>query len=108
MLELARTGAKDLTRRFDVTALRIGPGAIVGLPGEVLVEYAGWIERDSPFTPTIVPAYTNGMVGYVATASAIARGGYEVDSSFDYYGGLPLRPQVEPVLLSGVAEVLAS
>lgn len=107
MVELARAGAKDLTRRFDVTALRIGPAAIVGLPGEVLVEYAGWIERDSPFTPTIVPAYTNGMVGYVATASAIARGGYEVDSSFDYYGGLPLRPQVEPVLLSGVAEVLA-
>lgn len=107
MLELARAGAQDLTRRFDVTALRIGPGAIVGLPGEVLVEYAGWIERDSPFTPTIVPAYTNGMVGYVATASAIARGGYEVDTSFDYYGGLPLRPQVEPVVLSGVAEVLA-
>ncbi|MGD9495267.1 MAG: neutral/alkaline non-lysosomal ceramidase N-terminal domain-containing protein [Armatimonadota bacterium] len=108
MLELARAGAKDLTRRFDVTALRIGPAAIVGLPGEVLVEYATWIERDSPFSPTIVPAYTNGMVGYVATASAIARGGYEVDSSFDYYGGLPLRPQVEPVLLAGVAQVLAA
>lgn len=106
MLELARAQAKDLTRRFDVTAFRIGPGAIVGLPGEVLVEYAGWIERDSPFTPTIVAAYTNGMVGYVATASAIVRGGYEVDTSFDYYGGLPLRPEVEPVVLAGVAEVL--
>ena len=106
MLEPAERGATDLTRRFDVTALRIGPAAIVGLPGEVLVEYALWIDRDSPFTPTIVPAYTNGMVGYVATASAIARGGYEVDSSFEYYGGLPLRPQVEPLILSGVAEVL--
>lgn len=108
MLKLAERGAKNLTRRFDVTALRIGPGVIVGLPGEVLVEYALWIERDSPFTPTIVPAYTNGMVGYVATASAIARGGYEVDTSFDYYGGLPLKPQVEPVVLAGVAEVLES
>lgn len=107
-LGLARAGAGGLTRPLNVTALRVGPAVIVGLPGEVLVEYAHWIERDSPFARTIVPAYTNGMVGYVATASAIARGGYEVHSSFDYYGGLPLRGEVEPLILSGVAEMLTS
>ncbi|MBD3293445.1 MAG: hypothetical protein GF393_11010 [Armatimonadia bacterium] len=106
-LELAREDASGLTRPLKATALRIGPGAIVGLPGEVLVEYALWIDRDSPFEHTIVPAYTNGMVGYVATASAIARGGYEVHGSFDYYGGLPLRAETEPLVLGGVAEMLA-
>jgi hypothetical protein len=106
ILELARQGASDLTRPLHVTALRIGPTVIVGLPGEVLVEYALWIDRDSPFEHTIVPAYTNGMVGYVATASAIARGGYEVETSFDYYGGLPLRPETEPIILEGVQEML--
>jgi len=106
LLDLAQQGATDLTRPLKVTALRIGPGVVVGLPGEVLVEYALWIDRDSPFEHTIVPAYTNGMVGYVATASAIARGGYEVDTSFDYYGGLPLRGETEPIILAGVAEML--
>ncbi|MGI5818665.1 MAG: neutral/alkaline non-lysosomal ceramidase N-terminal domain-containing protein [Armatimonadota bacterium] len=105
-LELAPVEAHVLTRPLKATALRIGPAVIVGLPGEVLVEYALWIERDSPFERTIVPAYTNGMVGYVATASAIVRGGYEVHGSFDYYGGLPLRPEVEPIVLQGVAEML--
>ena len=105
-LPLAREGATGLTRPLKATALRIGPGVIVGLPGEVLVEYALWIERDSAFEHTIVPAYTNGMVGYVATAGAIARGGYEVDTSFDYYGGLSLRCETEPIVLAGVAEML--
>ncbi len=105
-LDLARQGASNLTRPLKVTALRIGPAVIVGLPGEVLVEYALWIDRDSPFEHTIVPAYTNGMVGYVATAGAIARGGYEVDTSFEYYGGLPLRAETEPIVLAGVAQML--
>ncbi len=105
-VELARTDATDLTRPLRATAARVGPGVIVGLPGEVLVEYALWIDRDSPFDHTIVPAYTNGMIGYIATASAIARGGYEVHGSFDYYGGLPLRAETEPILLNGIAELL--
>lgn len=106
-LPLAREGATGLARPLQATALRIGPAVIVALPAEVLVEYALWIDRDSPFEHTIVPAYTNGMVGYVATASAIARGGYEVNTSFDYYGGLPLRCETEPIVLAGVAEMLA-
>ena len=105
-LPLAREGATGLTRPLKATALRIGPGVSVGLPGEVRVEYALWSERDSAFEHTIAPAYTNGMVGYVATAGAIARGGYEVDTSFDYYGGLSLRCETEPIVLAGVAEML--
>jgi hypothetical protein len=107
ILQLAREGATGLTRPLKATAIRIGPGVIVGLPGEVLVEYALWIDRDSPFEHTIVPAYTNGMVGYVATASAIARGGYEVHGSFEYYGGLPLRAESEPIVLEEISQMLA-
>ncbi|MGC9317353.1 MAG: neutral/alkaline non-lysosomal ceramidase N-terminal domain-containing protein [Armatimonadota bacterium] len=107
MLEAAREGVAG-TKRFDVTALRIGPAAIVGLPGEVFVRYALNIPKLSPFNPTIVPAYTNGMVGYVPTADAFPKGGYEVDTSWDYYGGLGIGPECESIILEGTGELLAS
>ncbi len=108
LLELAREGARDMTERFDVTVLRIGSGAIVGLPGEVFVEYALTIDAHSPFSPTIVPAYTNGMIGYVPTASAFPEGGYEVDTSREYYGTQGLRPEAHGVILAGVQRLLLS
>lgn len=106
MLEAAREGATG-TKRFDVTAVRIGPAAIVGLPGEVFVRYALNIAELSPFSPTIVPAYTNGMIGYVPTADAFPKGGYEVDTSWDYYGGLGIAPESEEIILEGARELLA-
>lgn len=107
MLEAAREGASG-SKRFDLTALRIGPAAIIGLPGEVFVEYAMNIAELSPFDPTIVPAYTNGMIGYVPTADAFPKGGYEVDSSWDYYGGLGIAPASEQIILDGARELLMS
>ncbi len=101
--------ARSLTpKRFDITAFRIGPAAILGLPGEMFVHYALNIAELSPFSPTIVPAYTNGMVGYVPTADAFPKGGYEVDSSWGYYGGLGLAPDSEQIILEGARELLAS
>lgn len=107
LLEAAREGLRG-TKRFDLTALRIGPAAILGLPGEVFVRYALDIARLSPFEPTIVPAYTNGMIGYVPTADAFPRGGYEIDTSWNYYGGIGIAPESEEMILRGAADLLAS
>jgi hypothetical protein len=107
-LGLARAGAGGLTRPLN------GRRYASGRPSSSAYRAKCWwstLTGSSAIRPSrvpIVPAYTNGMVGYVATASAIARGGYEVHSSFDYYGGLPLRGEVEPLILSGVAEMLTS
>ncbi len=106
VLELAEAGATDLTRDFEVQAVRVGDFGIVGLPGEVFVEYALNIDRDSPCRLTAVPAYTNGNIGYVPTAAAYPEGGYEVETAIRYYGTMMLRPESEQIILRSAQELL--
>lgn len=106
VLALAESGARSRTVPFDVQAVRIGPGAVVGLPGEVFVEYALNIDRASPFAPTLVAGYANGDVGYIPTAAAYKEGGYEVDNAIRYYGTTMPLPESERLILSGAARAL--
>jgi len=93
LVALAERGARGLKLTFAVQAMAIGELALVGLSGEVFLEFARQIEAASPFPHTVVLGYTNGCTGYVPTAEAIAEGGYEPEGSFRYYGTLPLAPQ---------------
>lgn len=78
MLDLLQAEARDSTTvQFDVTALRIGQVALVGLPGEFFVEFGLAIKERSPFRHTYVATYTNGHAGYVATRRAFVGGSYE-------------------------------
>jgi hypothetical protein len=69
----------------EVQALRVGGGAIVGLPGEPFVELGLAIKQASPFGRatkrpgvTMVVALANDYVGYIATRRAIEQeGSYE-------------------------------
>lgn len=107
MLGLAREGDKPRTRAFEIHAIRIGDLALVGLPGEVFVEYQLWIDEHSPFPRTFVFGYTNGVIGYVPTAEAYPKGGYEVDSAFRIYPGtLMLTPESEEIIHQGAQRVL--
>jgi len=107
-LRLAEAGVHAQTVPFDVQALRLGSGALVGLPGEVFVEYALGIDRASPFAPTLVAAYANGDVGYIPTAAAYQEGGYEVVDAIRYYGtNMPL-PESEGLILNAAARALAA
>jgi neutral ceramidase len=65
------------TYETDVMALRIGDVALVGLPGEVFVEFGLHIKQFSPFPQTYVCAYANDYCGYVATRRAFIGGCYE-------------------------------
>jgi len=62
---------------FEVQALRIGPAALVMIPAELFVEFGLEIKLRSPIQPTFVIELANGVVGYVPTPKAFARGGYE-------------------------------
>jgi neutral ceramidase len=79
--EVARFQAElqeSTTYPIDVTALRIGDVALVGLPAEAFVEFGLMIKERSPFQRTFVSSYTNGYAGYVATRRAFIGGSYEV------------------------------
>lgn len=66
------------TYQTDITVLRLGETALVGLGGEMFVEFQLMIKERSPFHHTLVASYTNDYAGYVATRQAFIGGSYEV------------------------------
>lgn len=106
ILRLAEAGATGLTVPFEVQALRLGDLALIGLPGEVFVEYALNLDRAAPFGETATMAYTNGNIGYVPTAAAFPQGGYEVDMAIKLYGDTMLRPECEALILAAGTRLL--
>jgi hypothetical protein len=109
ILDLARDpAAEPRTVRFDVQALRIGNGGIVGLPGEVFVQYARNIAAQSPLPITAVAAYANGNVGYIPAAADYPRGGYEVKDAIRYYGDTMPLPESEEMITGSAVCALRS
>jgi hypothetical protein len=107
LLRLAEEGPRARTVPFAVQALRVGAGAIVGLPGEVFVEYALNLDRASLFQPTLVAGYANGNVGYIPTAAAYPEGGYEVTDAIRYYGVTMPLPESEALILAAARTALS-
>jgi hypothetical protein len=106
LVELAKEGMTGMTTPYYVQALRIGGGAIVGLPGEVFSQYAINVGDASPATPTAVTAYTNGYVGYVPTEAAFAEGGYEVDVAYKIALPTMLKPDCERMILGATKDLV--
>jgi len=61
----------------EIQAIRLNNTAILGLTGEVFVEYQLEIRRKSPLKYTFVSELANDSIGYVPTANAYREGGYE-------------------------------
>jgi len=74
---LAAEHAGRATIDTEVQALRIGPMALVSLPGEIFVEIGHAVKRRSPFPFTVPVSMGNGSIGYVPIAEAYDQGGYE-------------------------------
>ncbi len=87
---------------YHIQALRIGDIAIVGLPGEPFVEGGLKIKLDSPTFPTYVAHCCSHYVGYIPTREAVARGGYEVDTSY----WSPLVPEALDMIATTAVELL--
>ena len=69
------------TDELPVTAVRIGPAAFVGMPGEPFTKIGTQLKENSPFAITLPCAVTNGAQGYYPMAEDYAGHSYEAVSS---------------------------
>ena len=83
----------------ELMAMKVGPFLFLTMPGEPMVEYGFKLEKAiaDRATPVIV-GYSNGNIGYIATAEAHKVGVYEPNLS-------KLKPEAEPVILKKLGEL---
>ncbi|MBO5070849.1 MAG: hypothetical protein J6C37_10900 [Roseburia sp.] len=66
----------------EVQVFRLGDTCIVGVQGEVFVEYALYVKAMAGFGTVIFNELTNGVLpGYLYTPESLVTGGYETDTS---------------------------
>jgi neutral ceramidase len=66
-------------RELEIQALRFGEGALAFLPGEIYVEFAIRLKKESPLYPhTYAVELSGDDISYVPVREAFSRGGYTV------------------------------
>ncbi len=66
----------------EIQVIRLGGTVVVGLQGELFVEYALYIKAVAGFATVIVNELANGCLpGYLYTPESLVTGGYETDTS---------------------------
>ena len=103
-LEWLRHAANTGVFETEVTALRLGDLALVGIPGEIATEIGRGIKQESPFPLTCPVGLANDEVAYILPPETHARGGYEADPHF---WGL-CAPAAAEVLTKTAAQCLAA
>ena len=79
---MSKEGFKSEELPCEIQIISLGDTAIVGIQGELFVEYGLEIKNLSPYSKTFVFEITNGALpGYVYTPGAAVEGGYEVGTS---------------------------
>lgn len=84
-IAIAALGGRPLATEVQVIA--IGPVALVGVPGELFVEFGLEIQRASPFPYTFIVEQANDSIGYIPNRAAFAQGAYEPTSARVSPGG---------------------
>ncbi len=77
-----------LPRKAEIHIVRIGDVALVGLPGEPILEVGQAVQRSvaaQGFDKVVVIGLASDYIGYIVNEKEYAHGGYEVDSR-SYYG----------------------
>ena len=82
------------TFALELTGVKIGPVAMVGIPGEPFTEIGVRIKDTEGFRMILPVALANGCEGYFPSGEAYAAGGYEARSS-------PFRPHVADKIVEG-------
>ncbi len=70
------------------------------MPGELFVEYQLAAQQMRPGEPVMMAAYGDYGAGYIGTKLAYSQGGYETGPVSR------VAPEVEPILLDGLRELL--
>lgn len=68
---------REKTLDVEVQAIKVGDLAIVGLPGEIFVEWGLKLKKSSPFKFNMLNTLANARCGYLPTLEAFSQGGYE-------------------------------
>ncbi|MCI8852365.1 MAG: hypothetical protein HFI31_01935 [Lachnospiraceae bacterium] len=74
----------------EVQIIRLGDACVVGVPGEVFVEYALYVKAMAGFGTVLFNELANGCLpGYLYTPESLVEGGYETDTSMlgEEFGG---------------------
>lgn len=101
---ISRGGERDESIPFEIQRISVDDAHLVGLPGEVFVDYALALKKVRP--NVMVSGYTNGNVGYVPAKYAFAEGGYEVDLAYKLYAEQMFKPEIEDVILDAGSRLL--
>jgi hypothetical protein len=88
-------------RKLDIACLKIKNARILYMPGELFVEYQLAAKAERPDLFVAMAAYGDLGTGYVGTAEAYKKGGYEVSDLASN-----VAPEVEGVLMKAIRNVL--
>ena len=105
-LEAGRTRS---TYPYLVQVVRFGDDlTMVGLAGEVVVDYSLRLKKELAGTPVWVAGYCNEVFGYVPSQRVLQEGGYEARDSILYYDitVTPFAPSVEKLIVDKVHELV--
>lgn len=83
-----------------LSLLTVGPARVVGMPGELFVEYQLAAQQMRPKDFIAMAAYADFGPGYIGTAIAYTQGGYETGPVSR------TSPDVEPVLMNSMRKLL--
>ncbi len=86
--------------KIELTCLKLGPGYILHMPGELFIEYQLAAQKMRPDAPVCMAAYGDYGSGYIGTHIAYSQGGYETGPVSR------VAPKVEEVLVAGLKELL--
>jgi hypothetical protein len=87
---------------YFIQVFRLGNTAVVAVPGEPFVEEQLRIKLESPAAYTFTAHMSNLYVGYIPTAEAFQRGGYETRTG----AGSKLAPEALRLIGDNVLEML--
>jgi hypothetical protein len=85
---------------IDITCLRLGPIAVLHMPGELFVEYQLAAQAMRPETHVVMAAYGDYGPGYIGLAQSYSQGGYETGPVSR------VAPDVEGVLMEAMRDLL--
>ena len=107
---IARDGHLPAVQRDPIQVWRFGADlALVGLGGEVVVDYAIRLAREYPDRPLWVSGYCNDVFGYVPSLRVLHEGGYEGGDAMIYYGRpAPFTDAVEDLIIGEVHRLMRS
>ena len=105
---IAERGALEAAYPYPVQVIRFGDDlSLIGLSGEVVVDYALLLRKQFEGQRIWVAGYCNEVFGYLPSERVLAEGGYEGGGAMKYFGRHgPFEPGVEDRVVGMVDKLM--